>query len=217
MMKQQFLFVAFALVMLYDATSAQIMPCGPFKPVIADNSTYNCTIMHGGECNKVMLVVTGFAHASGYGASVVSSLVQKGEYVSCYIYTKSTSAVLVCQEFYKINKMKHAERFEMELGHPMHIDSVMIAITKRFVKVTVNVHTRVVPGKTQSSKHHTMKEKTPYAIDGIFPIREQTGFCSQQKIYYSANSLAFYKKNRSKERVNRKGFGYFASVYMSPY
>ena len=119
-MKRQFIFVAFALVMLYDATFAQIMPCGSAQPVLFDNNTYSCEIMKQDKCHKVMLVVTGFARASGYGASVASSVSQKGEYVACHILTRSTST-LICQEFYKIAKTKVGEMYQLDLGNPMYV------------------------------------------------------------------------------------------------
>lgn len=97
-----------------------------------------------------------------------------------------------------------------------HIDSVMLAISRRMVKVTVNKHSQVAPYGKKQSKSHTMKEKVPYVIDAVFPIRELSGFCSQSRINYSPNSLVFKKKS-GKERVNRRGTGYMLSVYKSAF
>ena len=90
----------------------------------------------------------------------------------------------------------------------------MIAISRRMIKVTVNKHSQVPPFGKNKSKKHTMKEKVPYVVDAVFPIRELSSFCSQTDVHYSPNSLVFMKKS-GKERVNSRGTGYMLSVYKS--
>lgn len=197
-MKQQFFFVLLVLVSLLSMATAQFL-CGNL-PFVADNKTRNCNMRESSDktkCNKIMLIVTGITSgASGTGASIASGM-KANAGVECHITIRKAEATLICRE-------RKGERYTLNLGSTKDVESVMIAITKRMVKITVNKFS-LAPASSKKSSTLRARGKIPYVIDAVFPIREDSGFCGSKKIYFKANGSIL--------RQSRSGSRYRMTVY----
>ncbi|WP_411027170.1 hypothetical protein, partial [Salmonella sp. s54925] len=123
---------------------------------------------------------------------------------------------LRCRERYGKNADKIGEIFEITLGGKKDIDSVMVAVSRRMIKVTINKHT-IAMSVTKNKVSGSKKEKIPYIVDAVFPIREETGFCSENTIQYKANGAMYRIKKDGIFKGGKAGSGYKLSAYMAPF
>ena len=113
-MKQQI--VVFVVVLLHGMTLAQF-PCELNFPMVQGSKTHTCEMKKKGKCNKIMLVVTGFAKANGYGASISTSTTGKSSVTECHILTRKGQSTLNCREIYLDNSRKRTgEKYQVNLG-----------------------------------------------------------------------------------------------------
>ena len=77
------------------------------------------------------------------------------------------------------------------------------------VKISANKHSSAAFPPKKNPK----KEKIPYNVEAVFPIREASGFCSVNTVHYKANGVVF----KTKDDKTKKGSGYTVSAYKASF
>ena len=140
------------------------------------------------SCPEVQITVKNVNTASGWGGHI--SLGTEGGfggfYPECHLTPSGNSVVLYCYDGY-LSSTQTQDTYVLHLGARTEVEAVTYTVMGTGVKV------RAVKKSTTGFT----SDRNGYVIEGFFPLRRESGFCSDSILYYQDNGVLNGDPNRT--------------------
>lgn len=154
------------------------------------------------SCPTTVLTVSNVENASGWGAHFSTHPYSDGyggTKAECHLSGPNSGpgiglVTVLCYDGY-INSSAHVDSYRLDLGPRNLIRQVEFKVTNRGVAVDVVAH---------SISSYTSDEND-YVKSAFFPMREASGFCRENTLYYEVDGVL-------SQTLSRDGSGYTLSV-----